>query len=75
MKQLNMNQQDATGSSEPDWRALEEEVLAHAKRVSQKIVERVKRVTRDTLPHNSLPTDPTDETPPLPEGDPAPDGS
>lgn len=66
MVQPEMNPQDAAESREPDWRVLEHEVLARAKKIAQKIVDRVKQVTRDTTAHAALP-DTTDETPPVSE--------
>ena len=41
-------------------------LLERVKKVAQRIIERVRRVTEDTdLEHRALPTDPTDEAPPI----------
>jgi hypothetical protein len=43
-------------------------LLARVKEVARKIMERVRKVTEDTDLNNPvLPTDPTEETPPLTE--------
>jgi hypothetical protein len=53
-----------SGSEEPDWSDLEIELLARAKQVARRIVERVRKVTEDTTPSRKLgPDDPTDEVP------------
>jgi hypothetical protein len=55
-------------SKDFDWtaveRAVENELLARAKRVARRITDRVKRVTESITPGRRLsPNDPTDECP------------
>jgi hypothetical protein len=55
-----LGEQDAPNTSDP--------LLARVKEVARRIMERIRKVTEDTdLNHTSLPTDPTEETPPLTE--------
>jgi hypothetical protein len=59
-----MSHRTESGSDESGWSDLEIELLARAKQVARRIVERVRAVTEDTATARKLgPDDPTDEVP------------
>lgn len=61
-----MSQRTEGGYQESDWKPMEDELLDRVKKVAQRIVERVRKVTEDTTPSRKLgPDDPTDEAPVL----------
>ena len=53
------------GFPEPDWKAVEDELLDRVKEVARRIVERVKKLTEDTAPAERLGDGPTGEAPPV----------
>jgi len=59
------SQPDSTCPITADWQAAEKELLTRVKDIAQRITARVRKAMRDTEPHAALPSDSTQEAPPV----------